>query len=247
MASLFDQAVNDLRRHSGIVIAYLAVTTALLAVYRIPAHVLAAADPAVLPISAVSLMHLGLALYLAVASSAVQAIFFAALGVEIARPVWKCKGWRDALRRFFIPWLILNLLLITIIDISARMINAEQTDLATILELLLIAVHIASIPVGCAIMFWGGLDWHDLPSAMAPLGRFFQWTLLPLGIALLQYGLIEARYMVLEGNDLITLVSFSVTDIPIVLMDIFIFTLVWRICLHNQMNPKDVDEDPIDF
>ena len=247
MQKLFKEAVNDLRRQPGVVALYLLSSLAILAVYRILAHLLGGGDTPVLPAPAASLLRLALTLYLAVAASAVQAVFLAAFGAGIARPLWKYKGWHDALRRFFIPWLILNLLLVTITDICARLMQAEQTDVAATLELLLLAVHMATIPVGGAIMFWGGLEWRELPTALAPLGRFFQWTLLPLAVALLQYMLIELRSVLLEGGGAVTLAGYSASDLPLVLIDLLIFALVWRICLHNQMNPGDNDEDPLDF
>jgi len=244
MQKLFKEAVNDLQRQRGAVALYLLSSLAILAVYRILAHLLGGG---VLLAPTASLLRLALTLYLAVAVSAVQAVFLAALGAGIARPLWKYKGWHDPLRRFFIPWLILNLLLVTITDICAHLMQAEQTDMAATLELLLLAVHMATIPVGGAIMFWGRLEWRELPTALAPLGRFFQWTLLPLAIALLQYVLIEIRSVLLEGSGAVTLAGYSATDLPLLLMDLLIFALVWRICLHNQMNPGDNDEDPLDF
>jgi len=179
--TLLSESLGDLRRHFVPACQYVFAAMAALALYRWSAYFL---DVFSLPETAaptVSAVRLTLVLYLAVASSVIQALFFASLGAAIARPMWKYKGWRDALTRFFMPWLIINLFLVMLMDIHARLIGGGVYDPALMLELLLMVVHAAALPLGAAVMYWGALRWQELPQMTVPLTRFLQLTLLPFG------------------------------------------------------------------
>ncbi len=118
-----------------------------------------------------STIRLGMAIYLAVAASAVMAVFFTELGVRIDRPIWKCAGPREALRRFFIPWLIINLATITLVDIQSRLLIAEKREAGAAVELLILMVHLGAAPVGACVMHWGALVWNEIGSALKPMMR----------------------------------------------------------------------------
>jgi len=247
LLKLVSSAFSDLRRQHRIVIQYVIITTSVLTLFRLVSFCMFFFE---LPVNAplvASLLRIVLALYLAITLSGVQSICFAALGVEVARPMWKCKGWRDAVQRFFMPWLIINLLLITLMDIRMHLFSVEESEIAAMLELMVMAAHLLSLPAGAAIMFWGGLNWRELPLMLAPLARFLTLTLIPVGVGLLQYILIGLRAALLDGTGLWGLAVYTLTDIPLVLLDGFIFTLAWRICLHDKATPKDADDSPFDF
>lgn len=247
MVNLFSEAVNDLWRHVSQVVCYVLATTAVLAVYRAGILPLEGLDPSASAYAAAPLARLLFSIGLAAALSAVQALVFSALGSEIARPAWKYRDWRDALKRFFLPWLIINLLLITIMDVCVHLAAAGETDAAAMLELLFLAAHMAAMPVGAAVMFWGALRWREFPEAMVPLFRYFQITLIPVGLALLQYLLVGLRAKLLPGEDAWSLAGSTLADAPLALIEVLMFTVVWRICMLNQSTPRDSSENPLDF
>jgi len=153
----------------------------------------------------------------------------------------------DGLARFFMPWLIINLLLVMLADIHMHFFRLEQEDLASLLELALMALHVAALPLGAAIMYWGALSWPDLPATLAPLTRFFRLTLQALGVGLFQYVLLGVRASFLEPDRVWTLALYAVTDIPILMLDVIIFAQVWRICMLNSTTPPTADDSPFDF
>lgn len=247
MNTLLSESLGDLRRHLVPACQYVFAAMAALALYRWVAYFL---DLSGLPETAapmVSTVRLVLVLYLAVASSVIQALFFASLGAAIARPMWKYKGWRDALTRFFMPWLIINLFLVTLMDIHARFIGGGVYDPALMLELLLMVVYAAALPLGAAVMYWGALRWQDLPQMTVPLTRFLQLTLLPFGLGLIQYILTGVRTQILEPTRPWVLGLYTVTDMPLIALDVLIFALVWRICILDATTPREIDDDPLDF
>ena len=246
MVNLFTEAVNDLGRHLARVAQYVLATTMILAVYRVCSAALEGLDPPGNAYAAAPVARLLLSIGLGASLSAVQALVFAPLGAAIARPVWKYRDWRDALKRFFLPWLIINLLLITIMDIRTHLAAAGETDAASLLELVWLGAQMSALPVGTAVMFWGALRWRELPEAMTPLFRFFQITLIPLGLALLQYLLVGIRANLLQEEGVRQVILCVITDAPLVLMEVLMFTVCWRICLLNQTLPKDT-EDPLEF
>ncbi len=247
MNALLSESLVDLRRHGAAACRYVALSLLVTVVYRIAAYWLDGSALSETALSTAPLARMALALYVACASSAVQAVCFAALGAAIARPMWKWRGPRDGLARFFMPWLIINLFLVTLADIHLYIVRLEQQDLAALLELPLLAAHTAALPLGAVIMYWGVLHWPDLPAMAVPLTRFYQLTLLPLGLGLLQYILLGVRAQFLEATSLWALALYTATDIPVLLLDVLIFTQVWRICILNSTTPPDADESSLDF
>ena len=103
VVTLFTEAVNDLWRHVARVAQYVLATTMILALYRVCYAALEGLDASGNAYAAAPAARLLLSIGLAASLSAVQALVFAPLGAAIARPLWKYRDWRDALRRFFLP------------------------------------------------------------------------------------------------------------------------------------------------
>lgn len=243
---LLTVVLDDLRICSGAVLRYVLAAAVVLATYRLLYHGLEVWEAAEAPAKLMSLLHLGLALYLAVVFSGVEAIFLSALGREIDRPIWKCKGPADALRRFFTPWLIINLSCITLIDIQARLALLGQSEAVLLFEGLILIAHLCALPIGAAIMHWGALEWRELGSALRPLLRFLHLLLLPLALAFFQFALVRLRGVVVAGDGSTMVLTRVVLDIPMILLDVLIFALVWRICMMHRNEPE-VESDPFDL
>lgn len=193
-----------------------------------------------------ALANLFAALYIAVVASAVQAVFLSILGAAVDRPLWKYKGAADSIKRFFPLWLIINLTLITLVDIQARLFVADIKDVAAFMEFIIIGGHVMAIPVGVCIMHWGAFHWHELADALKPMMRLFSMLLLPIVVGFIQYTLASGRGLAMTDNVLFNILFFTLTDIPLIMIDAYIFTLVWRICMHYRSLPPET-EDPFDF
>lgn len=185
-------------------------------------------------------------LYFASLISAVQAVYLSILGAAIDKPLWKYKGAKDALQRFFILWLLINLFLITLVDIQSRLMASDIQDTAMSLEPVILVGHVLALPVGACIMHWGAFHWHELGESLRPFTRLFSLMLIPMLIGFVQYSLINVRSMAATDNMAFNIPFFILTDIPLVLIEAYIFTLVWRICMHHRSLPPET-EDPFDF
>ncbi len=166
-----------------------------------------------------------------------QTVAFSWLGQDVDRPLWRVKGLKDALARFYSLWLILDLLIIALNSIAARQLNADATNaLGHIMMLLFLSLQVISIPIGAAIMFHGELKWRELGQSLAPLGRqFFATTLVVVfsgcTLVLLLFFLLPSSGSRLWLRPLV--------EIPGGLAECIIFTATWRICIMD----RDADTD----
>ncbi|NLO34196.1 MAG: hypothetical protein GX117_12735 [Candidatus Hydrogenedentes bacterium] len=186
-------------------------------------------------------------LLVSVLYAAIYALFLAPLGAAVARPLWKYKGWRDGLARFFLPWLILNLLLVTLMNIEFRMQMEQQEEAIVLIQSLEIWSAVLFFPIGAGIMYWGELRWQELPMALRPLLRYFKYSCLALVIALFQHDIEVQCALISFDNTKLQLLFQTVLDIPLLITDLYIFILLWRIFMLNQQNPPSLDEEGIDF
>lgn len=246
MKILLTAAIEDLRACSVTLIRYVAASFLALGAYRLILHALDAGMDAEIHANLLSVVRLCMALYLAIAGSLIQAVFFAELGAQVDRPIWKYAGPRDAMRRFFVPWLIINLSIITLIDIRSRLIVVGQTEAGALFDVLLLVVHLGALPVGACIMHWGALEWNELGAALRPLVRFIHLLLVPIAVAFIQFALLQLRAAAIVGNDAATFMTLVLTDIPLFLLDALIFVLAWRICMIHRNEPEE-ESDPFDL
>ncbi len=240
------EAFRDLQRCGSALLQYVVALLLALCSHRCMIFAITVWLPEEVYPGGAAAANLCAALYIAVILSAVQAVFLSVLGAAIDKPLWKCKGTADSLKRFFSLWLIINLVLITLLDIQARFVTADMKDMAAFMEFVIIAAHVTAMPVGACIMHWGAFNWHELADALKPIVRLFSMTLLPVIVGFIQYTLAGGRSLAMTENMLFNFLFFTITDVPLIVVDAYIFTLVWRICMHYRSLPPET-EDPFDF
>lgn len=240
------EALRDLQRCGFALFRYTVALLLVLSSYRCILFLIEMWLPQETYTNAIATAQLFAVLLFAAVISMAQSVYFSLLGAAIDRPLWKYKGAKDALRRFFVLWFILNLLLVTLLDIQARLMSANLKDLAAFLEFVILAVHVTALPLGACLMHWGSLQWNEVGEALRPLFRLFSLTLFPIVIGFIQFTLASARVFALTENTLVNLIFFTITDIPLVMIDAYIFALIWRICMHHRSLPPDT-ENPFDF
>lgn len=244
--NLLRTAIQDLLRCPSVLIRYVVVVAGIAFSFRF-AHQTFVGDaaPILLPPMAVSFVRLVLALYLALFVSAAQAMYFSVLGVEIGKPLWKCTGPYDGLRRFFIPWLIINLSAITLIDLQQRLQASGANDIVQLLEISILFMHVLAIPAGAAVMYWGALEWHQLGATFKPLFRFIGLTAIPLGMGLAQYAAHQGMLWLIafhfSENKILFMAFQSAIDLMLLAVDGILFSLTWHICMLNSTTPEEED------
>ncbi len=201
--------------------------------------------------------------FLIVVYAFAQSIVFSRMGRLIDRPLWKCQGDGEALKRYFPLWVLLNIVALgsqrLVTWVPALMDNEAAAAPMFWMMAFVIAVY---VPVGAAIMFAGrpewGLGstrtlypkpqtpnpkphtWSKLGEALVPLGR--QW---PKALVVCFFG--GATYMLLTF-----LVIWQpepqrwllpALDVVAGYFDCLIFCATWLICMFDRQAPQDGDID----
>ncbi len=172
-----------------------------------------------------------------------QTVAFSWLGQDLDRPLWRVKGIKDALTRFYAVWLMLDLLIIVFGTIAGKQLIADiNNSLGQLMLLLFLVMQIIAIPIGAAIMFHGELKWRELGQSLAPLGRQLFATFLVVCFSgtvliMLLFILLPATADVLWLRPLI--------EIPGGLAECVIFAATWFICIMDR--EADTASDDFDF
>jgi hypothetical protein len=185
-----------------------------------------------------------------VASSAIlQAGVFAAIGRDIDRPLYKVDGLGEAVRRFFLPWFLLNYIFLLIGEAGAG-VTGPDDPLAGLVFLLTYVHFSVFIAVGACIMFTGRFHLADILASLAPLFRQLPHTLLVFVVASLQFllfiSMVEFIFVTSENKESLSWIYFSpISCIIQAVFDCIIFSAAWRICMLDR--DAEQNEDDFDF
>jgi len=188
------------------------------------------------------LYGLGSDVLLALGMALGQVMAFSRIGMEIDRPLWKCSGDREALRRFFVLWLMLNLAQIA----SYRLLDwihlaSNGTQSLPMFLLVVMPVAILSTPMGACVMFFGRFQWSTLGKSLVPLVNEFPKTMVLVCFAGLMF--FFAQFMILNVPQRWL---WPVLDVVFGYFECVIFSAAWLICMINREAVGE-GEDPYDF
>ncbi len=176
-----------------------------------------------------------------------QACVFAILGREMDKPLWKCEGARAALRRFFLPWFLINLLAYLVIMVEVRAVAAGLDGVVVLVELLFMLLFILAVPMGACVMFWGRFRWPELGEALRPLVTQLRHTLAIALIGLFGYFLQAFFTELAYRGDMKPVIGPVLTVLPLTVIELLQFAATWHLCrLHRDSDPL-TDSDPFDF
>jgi len=245
--TLWADSAKHFRENAGYVGGYVVCSAFVTAVFRISNSVAAMmidkdAPPAWMP--AFRLVSL---LWLAVGASLCAAAFFSLVGKRIDRPLWKCSGWRDGVRRFFLPWFILFLCQIVIIDMIGKLADAGMTDALSSLFMLELLVQAFLVPVGACIMYWGRMDWKELPSVLGPIYGQFLLVLPVVFIGVGQWLLAYMRADLIPTDSGLDILWLGLYDAVLDYITCFAFVMMWRVCMVHRDKSMEGGENPFDF
>lgn len=169
-----------------------------------------------------------------------QALAFSRMGRAIDRPLWKCPGDREALKRYFPLWLLLNIVAVLSQHLGAWIPAVMDNEAATMPMFWLMALVMATyLPFGAAIMFAGRPEWSRLGESLAPLGR--QWPK-TLSICLFS-GVVYILLIVLIMQNQEQKWIQPVLDVISGYFDCLIFAATWLVCIMDRQTPQDDDFD----
>ena len=185
-------------------------------------------------------------LYLAILA-AFTAVIFAEMGKEMDRPLWKCGGAGEALRRYFVPWFLIALINITTGRLMIQAAQAGDGSLALLLEFCRMCLIMLSVPVGACIMYHRGLVWKELPDALAPLTRLLSPTLGVLLLGMFQWALWFTLILAIPDEMRGSTLLLVLIEAPLVLIDCYVFCAVWHICMLDRDTQSEDFGNDFDF
>lgn len=247
MTRLLADAWNDLRRNLAPLAIYLGLVMLVSTAYRGANEIAGSFVPEDGPAPPWLPAYQVIAdLFIAAGYAAVQASVFSAMGREIDRPLWKSPGLKDALRRFFMVWFLLNLAMIAVIRMQVSANSAGLAGLVLWLEFLLMLFFVFAVPIGACVMYWGRLNWRELPEALAPIGRMLPLTMAVFMLTFSQFVLHFFLVQLVPKGVIGSIPAMAIADVPFAFLDCFAFAAMWRLCMAHRNADFENDLDMFD-
>ncbi len=186
-------------------------------------------------------------LLLVVGSTALQTWCFTLIGRDMDRPLWKCESLRDGFQRFFIIWLLINLISVALSHAQVTAAKAEVVDLVALFETIILVGMVVLPIIGACLMYLGGLAWDRMGDALAPVVRYPSLTLQAVLFHVLAYllrGVIIFSPIIPEAHASLVLCLLMA---PFALLDLLGFAAMWRVCIHHRDHGHQLESDPYDF
>lgn len=171
---------------------------------------------------------------------------FSRIGRAIDRPLWKIATDREALRRFFVLWLLIDLALVTTSRLLQRAVEgASSSEPALFLFLLLVAMSLLAVPVGACVMFSGRFQWRDVPANLAPLVHRLSLTFSVMAVNFLAvvFAFDTVPRLAVIWPELSKALWFrSLVDVPLAVVDCYVFAATWLICMLHRNESAQQDD-----
>jgi len=192
--------------------------------------------------------HLVADIALACLISVLQACANARLGADIDRPLWKCLDDREAVARYAVIWVMLNLFYFTLMQLQSSMFDQGQVAMASLFSLFALTWNLIYVPVGVCFMHHGGVKDLRLSEALMPLLHFLPRTLLVAGLGFLQLILFELLLSsVPEAMRGLPWVIAPI-NIPIIYLECLGLAIIWNTCAeYRAVAAAHQDDDDFDF
>lgn len=244
------RAWADLRHDPALPLVYVGAHALLFLGIRALEHALGAAAPDGEFPAWFPAYNLSRQLFVAACVALIQAVVFARLGRAIDRPLWKCADDAEAVRRFFVPWFVLNLFGILLQQLQINAQSAGDEGLYVFAEFTFLMAYVFSIPAGAAVMAHGALDWSRLGEILAPIGRQLRHVLLVFVLMaaghVLNFVALALVYLASgEGGVDAAIVLPAIAIMPPAFIEALAFAVMWRILMLDR--DTALYEDPYDF
>lgn len=192
--------------------------------------------------------HLIADILLAGLISLLQACAYARLGADIDRPLWKCRDDREAIARFAVIWIMLNLFYFTLMQLQSSMFDQGQVAMATLFSFFALAWNLIYVPIGVCLMHHGGLKDLRLSDALMPLLHFLPRTLFVAGLGFLQLVLFELLLSSVPESVRGLPWVIAPMNIPIIYLECLGVAIMWATCAeYRTVAAAHQDDDDFDF
>lgn len=233
------QAIDAVQRNLAALAIYLVITVGANTLALVCVHLLGGPFENPFESPRIAAFTVFVYLLLTVVFAVASAIAFARFGKELDKPLWKCASDWEALRRFFLIWFALQILVFVIDIVFMLAATYEYATPAVLAYFGRLAVFVLAVPAGAFLMFPGGIDRKDLGGAFRPLVRQFPnvfMVLLAYGAVVLFLEYTDARGLPLWIRPALAIVSGY--------FDCVVFCAIWIVCIIDRQNPE---EDDLDF
>ncbi|MCC6697397.1 MAG: hypothetical protein IT365_17335 [Candidatus Hydrogenedentes bacterium] len=247
---LVRDAAEAVQRNLSSFALYMGVLIAANAVPTLVSLPLRSSDPSSASLT-LQLLDVALLIVMIHVFALAQAVVFSRLGREIDRPLWKVRDDREALRRFFVLWAVVNLVLYGILHLAnVDYGNGEMHSINYVLALATLAVALCAVPFGACMMFTGSARFRLLGESLAPLAKQPGKTAVVIGITLFQFLLFIVFSQAAVGGEgqetpiLKELLIASASAVVQAYLDCLAFAATWLLCMTDR---DTVDEIDLDF
>ena len=258
--SLITDAERALVRNWRSILVYILLCVAVVALYRFASnamdqHLAGGALPTPEQLAEIKpkpawyiASHLIADIALACLISLLQACAYARLGADIDRPLWKCLNDREAIARYAVIWIMLNLFYFTLMQLQSSMFDQGQVAMATLFSFFALAWNLIYVPIGVCLMHHGGLKDLRLSDALMPLVHFLPRTLLVAGLGFLQLILFELLLSSVPAPMRGLPWVIAPINIPIIYLECLGVAIIWSTCAeYRTVAAEQQDDDDFDF
>jgi hypothetical protein len=250
MVSMLRKAWLDLGHDPFLPALYVGVHVAAILALRTFEHLMGSSLPDDAVPSWYPMYNLAKQFGLSALIALLQALIFSRMGRAIDRPLWKCAGHADAARRFFMPWFLLNLIGTVLQQLQINAQGLDDAGAALFTEFLFMVFYVGAVPIGAAVMYFGGLEWARLGDALAPIGRQLRHVVpvfvLMAASYVLHFLLVALLMGVLgqTGVDGAVVLPALAIGVP-AFVECLAFAVMWRVLMLDR--DTAMYEDPYDF
>ncbi|HPO31135.1 MAG TPA: hypothetical protein PKX28_07830, partial [Candidatus Hydrogenedentes bacterium] len=181
-------------------------------------------------------------LLFAMAIGAVSAMAFSILGRAIDYPVWRSGSARRILERYGLFWTGWYLLLLVSNQLVERAASWLGDASLALLGMLILVLHLFTIPVGACYMFAGGEG--EFGRMFRPLVERPAAAAMAMLIAFLQFALF-GQFQAMAGEGFTGLGVLFLVDLGLAWLDCLAFVIMWRACMDYRDSPDawNLDDD----
>ena len=237
---ILQRAIQAVQRNLSALGLYLVITVAASATSTAVYQALGSPEESAFSKGTLFLFGMGFDVCMTLVYAAAQAVVFSRFAKDIDRPLWRIRDDREALQRYFLPWLVLNACLFLLkqlsFDVPALLGNDTIGFFPSWLLLFAAAVY---LPLGAAMMFLRTADWRNIGEALAPYRRQFGKTFALCCINGILFLFMLALVDRIKGQPWLGLLA----DIIFGYFDCVIFCAAWLICMFDRQTPENIGFD----
>lgn len=174
-------------------------------------------------------------LLFALAVGIVSALTFSILGRSLDYPVWRPGSVRDILDRYGLFWTGWYLLLLVSNEAVERTSEWLGATTLALLGLLVLILHLFTIPAGACYMFARGEG--ELRQMFHPLAARPAATAMAMLIAFVQFALF-GQFQTMAGERFSGPGVMFLVDLGLAWLDCLAFVIMWRACMNCRNTPE---------